>query len=240
MDPNYKPADPEANKELKSHRYTYNSHLNSNVGKLFSPENDQQSEVQEWTSQSKRMVGPKISNFNNSVIGGQAPSGDPWQTTTQCMNNGEDPLNKKNANRKKLINRFEPEQFVSPITGEQIANYGSWAEEYKNGNQPKPKNQEEEDEQEKLIDDPVLQKLKTQLSSRGAKGIIGLGRLFRIMDDDRSNTLSFSEFKKAMREFGMNLNDTETILLFKRFDKSNTGAVSYNDFLSTLAVSHLL
>jgi hypothetical protein len=31
--------------------------------------------------------------------------------------------------------------------------------------------------------------------------------------------LSFSEFKKAMRDFGMILNDTETIILFKRFGK---------------------
>lgn len=64
-----------------------------------------------------------------------------------------------------------------------------------------------------------MYKLKQQLSMRGAKGILGLGRLFRIMDDDKSNSLCFNEFKKAMKEFGMALNDTELILLYKRFGK---------------------
>jgi hypothetical protein len=46
----------------------------------------------------------------------------------------------------------------------------------------------------------ILGKLRAELKSRGASGIVGLGRKFRIMDDDGSKSLNMAEFKKAMRE----------------------------------------
>lgn len=219
FDPNFKPEDPTTTAEQKSHRYKYNAHMNSSVGKLFQNkdqrENPEDNAVEEQKFQSKRMGTQKVSNFNNTIIGGQPPE-EQWQTTQHLMNNGEDPLNAKRNNRKKIVQKFEPELFVSPITGERIAEYGTWKEDIQNQGRIKP-NQEKDNEEDLMLDDPILQKLKSQLSLRGAKGIIGLGRIFRIMDDDGSNTLSFQEFKKAMKEFGMSLSDTETILLFKKF-----------------------
>jgi len=50
-------------------------------------------------------------------------------------------------------------------------------------------------------------KIKAALARRGARGIIGLGKVFKIMDDDRSNSLSFSEFEKAMTEYKIFLTD---------------------------------
>jgi Ca2+-binding EF-hand superfamily protein len=40
--------------------------------------------------------------------------------------------------------------------------------------------------------------LKTKLAGRGAKGLIGLQRQFKIMDDDNSHNLNKSEFNKAI------------------------------------------
>jgi hypothetical protein len=214
LDPNYKPADKSAAASKTQHRQ-----MDSNVGKLFKGNDKTSTDVEELTSQSKRMTSARVSNFDNSLIGGQKPEGDPWVTTSQQMGNTDsDPLNRKN-NAKKLATKFEPELFVSPITGEPMADYGDWKDTLKNqGNLSNMKQQEEENDSA-MIDDPILMKLKTQLSLRGAKGIIGLGRLFRIADDDGSNSLSFQEFKKAMKDFGMSLSDTETILLFKKFGK---------------------
>jgi Ca2+-binding EF-hand superfamily protein len=42
---------------------------------------------------------------------------------------------------------------------------------------------------------------------RGAKGIIGLQRVFKICDDDNSGALSRSEFLKALREYKMEVTD---------------------------------
>jgi hypothetical protein len=48
--------------------------------------------------------------------------------------------------------------------------------------------------------DPILDSLRAQLKARGASGICGLAKKFKIMDDDESGSLSFDEFAKAMKE----------------------------------------
>ena len=47
------------------------------------------------------------------------------------------------------------------------------------------------------------------LKKRGASGIIGLGRCFRIMDDNGNRQLEYDEFHKAMNDFGLNFSDKE-------------------------------
>ena len=53
----------------------------------------------------------------------------------------------------------------------------------------------------------LLVDLKEQLALRGARGIIGLQRKFRIMDDDGNQAINYGEFKKAMKECGINTSD---------------------------------
>jgi hypothetical protein len=49
--------------------------------------------------------------------------------------------------------------------------------------------------------DSLAVKLKEKLATRGARGIIGLQRQFKIMDDDNSKSLNKYEFSKAMNDF---------------------------------------
>ena len=65
----------------------------------------------------------------------------------------------------------------------------------------------------------ILERLREELARRGARGIVGIGRKFRIMDDDGSKSLSLGEFKKAMRECSLDLTDTEMRMLFQHFDE---------------------
>ena len=53
----------------------------------------------------------------------------------------------------------------------------------------------------------ILAELKAQLATRGARGIVGMQRKFRIMDDDGSQAINIAEFKKAMRECALTLSD---------------------------------
>jgi hypothetical protein len=53
----------------------------------------------------------------------------------------------------------------------------------------------------------VLKKIRDSLARRGARGILGLGKQFRIMDDDYSGALSRPEFYKAMRDYKIMLTD---------------------------------
>jgi Ca2+-binding EF-hand superfamily protein len=80
----------------------------------------------------------------------------------------------------------------------------------------------------------VQEKLRTILARRGAKGIIGLGRSFKIMDDDGSRSLGPQEFSKAMRDFGMGITEHEVAALFKIYDTDGSGGISFDEFLHGL------
>jgi len=83
---------------------------------------------------------------------------------------------------------------------------------------------------------PVLQQFKAAVKARGAYGIIGIGRAFRIIDDDGSKSLSISEFKKAVSEYGLSLSELEMNQLFSYFDKDKSGSIEYEEFLQALRV----
>jgi Ca2+-binding EF-hand superfamily protein len=71
----------------------------------------------------------------------------------------------------------------------------------------------------------------------GAKGLIGLQRQFRIIDDDGSQSLNMAEFKKAMKEVNVKLkNPRDAEQLFCLFDRDRSGTISFEEFLSTIRV----
>lgn len=53
----------------------------------------------------------------------------------------------------------------------------------------------------------LVEKLKAKLAQRGARGMIGLGKSFKIMDDNNSRSLDQSEFNKAMKEQMLNFSE---------------------------------
>jgi hypothetical protein len=89
----------------------------------------------------------------------------------------------------------------------------------------------------KSTGEPVaLTELREQLLARGAKGIIGLARKFRIFDDDGSKSLSLSEFKKGIKECSLNLAENDLNRLFQYFDSDRSGSVNYEEFLRGIRV----
>ena len=79
--------------------------------------------------------------------------------------------------------------------------------------------------------DKLIDTLRTRLTARGARGIIGLGRAFRIMDDNGSRTLEPEEFVKAMHDYGTGFSEHESKVLFAGFDLNKNGTVDYDEFL---------
>lgn len=53
----------------------------------------------------------------------------------------------------------------------------------------------------------AIEKLRQRLASRGARGFIGMQKQFKIMDDNNSGTIDMQEFRKAMKDFRIDLND---------------------------------
>ena len=63
---------------------------------------------------------------------------------------------------------------------------------------------------------------------------MGIGRKFRIMDDDGSDSIDMEEFKKGMRETGLVLDPNELEKLFRHFDRDGSGDIEYDEFMRGL------
>ena len=80
----------------------------------------------------------------------------------------------------------------------------------------------------------IISQIKETLISRGIRGILGLGRLFRIMDSDNSQTLNFYEFSKALTDARLHFNEDETRIIFNFFDRQRDGHIPYSEFLASV------
>ena len=50
-------------------------------------------------------------------------------------------------------------------------------------------------------DDQIVQAFRDRLAQRGTRGLLGMQRVFKIMDDNGSGTLDIQEFWKALCDF---------------------------------------
>ena len=82
-------------------------------------------------------------------------------------------------------------EFVCMFLGEEAATKGHIA--------PKADNSQKVNQ--------LLAVFKLAVMKRGAKGIIGLQRVFKICDDDESGALNRAEFSKALREYKIEISD---------------------------------
>ena len=56
-----------------------------------------------------------------------------------------------------------------------------------------------------LNDQELLEAVRNKIVSRGARGINGIKRVFKIMDDNNSKTLDYNEFQKALNDYRVNI-----------------------------------
>ena len=77
----------------------------------------------------------------------------------------------------------------------------------------------------------LMELFRSKLAARGARGLMGLAKQFKIADDDNSHDLDLSEFKKAVHDFRVGLNDKDSERLFRIFDRDRSGKIDYEEFL---------
>ncbi|EUB62313.1 Calcyphosin-like protein [Echinococcus granulosus] len=81
-----------------------------------------------------------------------------------------------------------------------------------------------------------LEKLRYTCLCRGASGINGIGRQFRIIDDDNNKLISKEEFVKVCHDFRVGLTNDETDGLFAEIDRDGSGSINFDEFLEALRV----
>ena len=88
-----------------------------------------------------------------------------------------------------------------------------------------------------LGDKQLIEVFAQKLAGRGARGIVGLQRQFKIFDDDRSKDLNQYEFTKAIKDFRIPIMEKDIDRLFNLFDRDRSGAMNYDEFLRGVRVS---
>jgi Ca2+-binding EF-hand superfamily protein len=79
-----------------------------------------------------------------------------------------------------------------------------------------------------------IERLRAQCLSRGASGIKGLSRAFKILDDDGSRSLCRAEFTKGLRDYGVTMEKNEIAELFDSIDRDGSGSLDFDEFLLAL------
>ena len=69
---------------------------------------------------------------------------------------------------------------------------------------------------------------------RSGNGIRGLKIMFKAIDRDRNNSIDPTEFKYAMRDYGIPISDDETSAVVKYFDTNRDGKISFDEFLRAI------
>jgi len=80
----------------------------------------------------------------------------------------------------------------------------------------------------------ILVRLRVMLKKRGAEGLQGLARSFKICDTDGSGQLNDEEVAKCFRLCKIPLSQEEFEAVFMFFDKSGNGLISFDEFVKTV------
>lgn len=98
----------------------------------------------------------------------------------------------------------------------------------------KPVAKERPKVEEMVTPEQLVTLFRDKMKARGARGIIGIQRLFKIIDDDGSRSLSLPEFTKACKDFKIGIGEDNMPTLFAYFDSNRDGCLNIDEFMMAI------
>lgn len=80
----------------------------------------------------------------------------------------------------------------------------------------------------------LLERFRSRLVLRSGKGVIGLERQFKLFDLSGTGSLDTEEFKKAVNDYKLDVDERDLSNIFKVFDKTGEGRINYGAFMTAL------
>lgn len=77
----------------------------------------------------------------------------------------------------------------------------------------------------------IKERILTLCRERSGNGLRGLKIMFKAIDRDRNKSVDPTEFKYAMRDYGIPISDDEVSAVVKYFDTNRDGKISFDEFL---------
>ena len=117
--------------------------------------------------------------------------------------------------------------------GKKELNYKDFISEVYN----KSSKQKQEEEEQNEEDDPVegiILKLREKLSTGGLLNLMSIESGFRALDPENEQMFDYEKFVKACENFGFNLSEEESKLLFDAFNREESGKLNYDEFIRVL------
>ena len=80
--------------------------------------------------------------------------------------------------------------------------------------------------------DEFLDMMTARMSDKDSREDIQ--KVFKLFDDDRSNTISIHNLRRVARELGETMDDSELQEMIERADSDNDGLVTFEDFYNIM------
>ena len=77
----------------------------------------------------------------------------------------------------------------------------------------------------------ILQSIRYAILRRGTQGINGVKRSFKQVDLDKSGTLNYKEFVRALKNYRIDIDEEAQATIFKLFDADGNKEISYEEFI---------
>lgn len=77
----------------------------------------------------------------------------------------------------------------------------------------------------------ICQRIANKIVARGARGIGGMSRSFRIMDKDRNGQLDYNEVKRAMYDYHIASSDKEIQAIFEICNTNRNQKLDFHEFI---------